>query len=232
MLFYTETSRETVTDKGGAELIVIKSDSLKRSNDSANRGETRGCDLVSRFYADVDRSFTAYCKNTLARQADRASAGRTDVGRTDVGRESFRPFAAVKKYTITLENEKYLSVVTDASFYNGEGNRKLRTAQNWDINSGLILSFYDIFNPKAEKKLVKLICEKLTELVVGGSRALFSDYERLTARHFRRENFCLTTEGLGIFFPEGALSAEERPFSVILKYLELEEGKFLKTTIN
>lgn len=154
--------------------------------------------INSRF-REQKANFCRYAAGTLYRQAvrDYRSAQAHDY--------PFRPYDAVMKYEVTLNQDCYLSAYRDRYEYTGgaHGNT-VRASDTFSLQSGRRFALSHFFSPGQNYRriLISEILLQAEEKMKQNPEIYFDNYEHLILKYFRSENFYLTPEGVAIYYQQ------------------------------
>ena len=158
------------------------------------------------FYKSLSSNYEKYCEKILSRKIENR---RKNI-------DSFRPYGEIMKYFISLNSERYISVVLDITHYDGYFNKCLRISHVWDTQKGIILPV-EFFLGKANlnvRKLRREICSLIYERVEKGGEEFHYTEGRIRrfAHRVNPENFFLVDGGIAFWLPVGTIAPESEGF--------------------
>ncbi len=161
----TECKKETLLAEDGSEKLKIN------ITYPTFAGRDKFSRSASDFYKRTADAFYDFAKNILSKKPSPPSG---------------QPMAAVLKATVMLESKKYLSVLTEASVFDGESqNAFSRSSQLWAKKECNLLRWSDVFTskalkafPNADRRLFYADKNGITVLNKDGS-ASFLSFEQL-----------------------------------------------------
>ena len=206
--------------KGGNMLIYTNSQAILLGNEYQKTYTLMSTDLLKLYvsYLQIDLNYNLQAKNRINKFYKREACQfirytATELRKTAIetylyAKENnypFFPYECIMKYTVTLNAACKLSTYTDKYQYTGgaHGNT-LRTAINWNLNTGSIIEMKDLFYkgedfvPRIIRQIIKLANEKLTQ----NPNIYFDNYKDLIVNNFNQNNFYLTPIGITIFYQQ------------------------------
>lgn len=157
---------------------------------------------INRRYQLIAKNFYTYVSTTLVKNAQKEYEGSIE---NDF---PFRPYDAVMKYTVTMNENCHLSTYFDRYEYTGgaHGNT-IRISDSWDLKTGKRIEMQDLFKPGYDYKeaVIKEIV-KLAEVEYEKNPYLYFDnYKELIAENFDEKNFNLKPKTLSVYFQQYAI---------------------------
>lgn len=117
----------------------------------------------------------------------------------------FHSFEAYMEYTITYNENGYLSLYVDKYEYTGgaHGNT-IRSSDTWELCTGTHIPLYCYFKPETNYKelLIKEIIRQADENMNSDAPPYFEDYRKLIVEYFNPSSYYLTPEGLAIYYQQ------------------------------
>lgn len=161
-------------------------------------------------------------KAAAAKVADvKAAAGKKSESTGHIGHAEAlaEPLGGVLKYAVTFENKRLVSILIDASIYDGKGQRKAaRLSQVWSKAEGRLLHFYDFFNRADREKILSLIHAEAESKAKLGLCEYKPHLESRIERYADFSNFYLVPGGYAFYFAPGELSDSHLPEVFITAY--------------
>ena len=117
----------------------------------------------------------------------------------------FHAYEAIMEYTITYNNNCFLSMYNDKyEFTGGAHGSTIRSSLTFDICSGQRLSLEDFFQPGFDYR--RLILDEITKQAnIKNSQepqVLFEDYKSLIIKTFDERSFNLSPQGITFYFQQ------------------------------
>ena len=147
------------------------------------------CKKLNSFYADAAQSYYNHLKSLfLKNKYDGAKCG------------------ASMNWYVSFLNEKVLSLLTDAYFFDGNVQRSVRLVHNWHLPDCTPLRARQVFavNRSAKQLYLDEICAKIS--AGEGGVHYGSDAEKRARRRFDFENFYLTPKGVAFYYDKTQLT--------------------------
>lgn len=117
----------------------------------------------------------------------------------------FHGFEAYMEYTITYNENGYLSLYVDKYEYTGgaHGNT-IRSSDTWELCTGTRIPLYCYFKPETNYKelLIKEIIRQADENMNSDVPPYFDDYRKLIVENFNPNSYYLTHEGMAIYYQQ------------------------------
>lgn len=114
-------------------------------------------------------------------------------------------YEIVTDYTVTYNEDAVLSLYFDQyEFSGGAHGNTIRSSQNWDLISCVILPLYYFYpnNPYFILEILKSIIEQIRIEIQEGVNQYFDDYCGLVVESFNPENYYLTEDSIAIYFQQ------------------------------
>ncbi len=116
----------------------------------------------------------------------------------------FRPYDAVLQYTVTYNENCYLSVYYDKYEYTGGAHGStLRTSDTYSLENGQrmpLSSFFPRGAPVRKILLEHILCQ--ADEIMQKEPIFFENYRELICKYFTPENYFLTPEGVAIYYQQ------------------------------
>ena len=162
------------------------------------RSRTAQKRINARYQVQATRFFN-YAASTLYRNAIREFR---DSIKNDF---PFRPYDAVMKYEVDMNENCRLSTFYDRYEYTGgaHGNT-VRASNTFDLKTGkeLLLNSFFAYGQNYRKLLLEQILVQADENVKENPRIYFEDYRTLIVKYFNAQSFFLTPEGISIYYQQ------------------------------
>jgi len=117
----------------------------------------------------------------------------------------FNPYEAYMEYTVTYNENCFLSVYVDKYEYTGgaHGNT-VRSSDTWELCSGTQLPLYSFF--KSGTNYNHVLTEEITKQaeynLKQNQHIYFDDYKSLILKSFNQQSFYLTSNGMVIYYQQ------------------------------
>ncbi|MBE6622685.1 MAG: hypothetical protein E7621_00620 [Ruminococcaceae bacterium] len=206
MTYKMVQNKETL-EKDGKDILFINISYPSFESEKRNTVTEK----LNDFYKKGAEEFEKYCKTKLF-----SSPGMQNI--------NFKCSALMHTY-IPYIDDKYMSVITSASFFDGKEKRKERFTDNWLLNEKYPqpLKASRIFptNRKAKKLYADEICSKI--MTSDGGFSYFPDAVFKAKRLFDENRFYLTARGVAFYYDEDVLfPAKEGIPSYVIGLNEME----------
>ena len=178
----------------------------------------RGAVRMGRYYARLAAVWYRRWTEAFYREACIACSDARENARP------FWPWRARLQGKETYEDDRLCSMWMEASERRGrEEGHVIRTAMTWSRKTGYPLPMADLFRHERgwRGQVLDRVREQLQPMREEGV-ILWKDAERLAAVRFSTSRFFLLPDGLGIYYPTGALGPNE---SGIIDFLLPLEGE-------
>lgn len=154
--------------------------------------------INNQIYMQVDEYYN-YVLNTLYLQAIDAykSSQENDY--------PFHPYEAVMKYTITYNDNCFLSLYRDKyEFTGGAHGSTIRESNTWELCTGESIYLYYLFGPYTDYTVMlqNYIINQAKENLNTTPDIYFDNYETLIVNTFNPKSFYLTPEGITIYYQQ------------------------------
>ena len=175
-------------------------------------------DRLNGYYEEALDGFYGFCKNKFSK--------------TLLQKKCCRKGGAVMKWYIPFANDSAMSVIVEASLYDGKTRLSERFISNWLLDGCVPLRSDDAFSVsrKAVRGYIEAIQSKIEKREGGFS--YYKNASSLALRAFRKDNFYLTPNGVAFYYPRGVLTdkSEKAPVFVI-PYESISGMKFASVNI-
>lgn len=173
-------------------------------------GTWKGLRAINRYYHRVAQVWRKRWEREVYVRACLDLAERRAQG------QSFRPWQASLTTQVTRQEVGLLSLIQDAAEQAGYDRPvTVRRGDTWSLETGTPRTMGSFFHGERrwKKRLLAQVEEEAMRRIAEGESLLDPDCAHRLRRLFDRENFCLTGEGMQVFFPMYALgpSAEGVP---------------------
>lgn len=158
---------------------------------------------IRRYYQLQLRAFLRYCEKWLLPQA--AAEYRAALAAS----APLPSFRAELRYEITYQDERFLSLYTQSREVTTPGQTLLtRRGDTWDLAAGYPVPLTAFFPPRSpwRRKILSVAAEEIRRQERAGIARYHEGWPRLLRRRFNPQNYCLTPEGLAVFFPMYAIA--------------------------
>jgi len=163
------------------------------------KDNTLSQEKINKRYQLIAKNFYTYVSVTLVKNAQKEYE---DSIKDDF---PFRPFDAVMKYTVTLNDYCHLSTYFDRYEYTGgaHGNTR-RSSDNWDLQTGKRVEMQDLFKPGTDYKksvieqIIKIADKEYTE----NPYIYFDNYKELIVKYFDPKSFNLNPKTLSVYYQQ------------------------------
>lgn len=117
----------------------------------------------------------------------------------------FHPYEAYMEYTITYNDNCFLSTYNDKyEFTGGAHGSTLRSSDTWELLSGTNLPLYSFFRPGTD--YVRLLTEEIIRQAEynynQNPNIYFDDYKNLITKNFNPRSYYLTPQGMVIYYQQ------------------------------
>lgn len=115
----------------------------------------------------------------------------------------FHGFQAIMEYTITYNDNCFLSYYNDKYEYTGGAHgMTIRSSNTFDLRTGTKIPLYCYFKKGTDYKglLTKEIIKQVNNQLQENPGIYFNNYAELIVTNFSEDNYFLTPEGLSIYF--------------------------------
>ncbi len=117
----------------------------------------------------------------------------------------FHSYEAYMVYTITYNDNCYLSLYTDKYEYTGgaHGNT-IRTSNTWELCTGQNIYLYCFFKPYTDytHMLIQEIIAQAEENLKENQFIYFEDYKNLIIKNFNPHSFYMSPDGITIYYQQ------------------------------
>ena len=117
----------------------------------------------------------------------------------------FNPYELNAVYTVTLNDEKYISLYLDIYTYTGGAHGStLRRSETWGKACGWLMQLQQFFGKQENcKNLLIANAARIAQAQIdSGQGQYFDDYEKLMRKNFSSCNFYLTDCGIVIYYQQ------------------------------
>ena len=117
----------------------------------------------------------------------------------------FRPYDAVMKYDVTLNQNCYLSTYHDRyEFTGGAHGNTVRTSDTFSLKSGkrLPLSCFFASDCNYRNSIISQVLKQAEENILENPNIYFDDYKHLILKYFSTENYYLTPQGIAVYYQQ------------------------------
>lgn len=143
--------------------------------------------------------YIEYATNTLYNQAMNTYADSLK------NNFPFRSYEAYMVYTITYNDNCFLSLYTDKYEYTGgaHGNT-IRTSNTWELCTGQNIYLYCFFKPYTDytHMLIQEIIAQAEENLKENPYIYFDDYKNLIIENFNPNSFYMSPDGITIYYQQ------------------------------
>ena len=167
-------------------------------------GTWRGLGRIDRFYRHVERDVRRYWAREVYLRACLELADRRACSRP------FRPWRVELDTQATFVGEGLISFRRELRERRGGDDLPLivRRGDVWSLTDGTPRTMSEFFPRRGWRKRVLAHLKRETRRrLAGGESLLDADCERKLARLFDPERFCLTEQGIEVFYPMCAVAA-------------------------
>ena len=174
------------------------------------KGAWKGINAINRYYNRVTQIWQTRWEREVYLRACLDFSNRREQGRP------FQPWQAQLTTQITRQEGELLSLIQDGTERAGYDRPvTVRRGDTWSLAQGAPRTLGSFF-PKErrwKKRVLEQVAEQITNRLAGGESLLDSDCLRKLRSAFDPASFCLTGEGVQVFFPMYTLgpSAEGIP---------------------
>jgi len=117
----------------------------------------------------------------------------------------FRQFEAYMEYTITYNQNGFLSLYIDKYEYTGGAHGStIRSSDTWELCTGAYVPLYCYFKPGTNYRelLIKEIISQADENMNTDIPPYFDNYKDLIMENFNPSSYYLTPEGMAIYYQQ------------------------------
>lgn len=117
----------------------------------------------------------------------------------------FRPYEAYMEYTITYNDNCFLSSYVDQyEFTGGAHGNTVRSSYTWELLSGRQLPIYSFFSPGTNymNLLIEEIMKQADYNIKQNPNIYFDDYKSLIIKNFNQNSYYLTPQGITIYYQQ------------------------------
>lgn len=117
----------------------------------------------------------------------------------------FNPYEAYMEYTVTYNENCFLSVYVDKyEFTGGAHGNTVRSSDTWELCSGMKLPLYCFFKPETNYRhlLTEEIIKQAEYNLNQNPNIYFDDYKSLILKNFNQNSFYLTPQGMVIYYQQ------------------------------
>lgn len=158
------------------------------------------------FYNSIAKNYLEFCEKKIIKKICRNKTANT----------SGKAFGEIMKFFITRNCDKYLSVVTEISHFNGYFTEKTRFSCVWEKTSSRIMPysyFLDMEGLNVRDIRKKVRDAIMSELESGSLQFGYTeDNIKRYASRVSPENYFLTESGIAFWFPPGTLAPKSEGF--------------------
>ena len=115
----------------------------------------------------------------------------------------FHPYEAIMEYTITYNDNCFLSYYNDQYTYTGGAHgMTIRNSNTFELIRGAVIPLYCYFRSGFNYRwlLIKEMIRQASDQLTDNPGIYFDDYEKLILNTFDEDHYFLTPEGLSIYF--------------------------------
>ena len=152
-----------------------------------------------RYYRLYARSFFRYCQMELFPQALQI------YRRCREQQQPFSPLQAQLRTTVTLQNERLLSLYTDLEENTDGPSFCIRRSDGWDLTRGYPLTLFQLFPGVKKRDLILQLRQQAQLREKAGVSCWREGWRQNLRRYFSPANFYLTGQELCFFYPMYAL---------------------------
>ena len=171
---------------------------------------------INSFYKKFAENYEKYCECRLFRK----------ILQSDFKKENFTPYGEIMNNIITYTDEKYISVLTDISHYDGYFIKRERMNHIWSVSKGVILPLNKfLLSPKSRKRIKNEVGKQIVEQLYNkiSNFSLTENSVKKYAFNVNTDNFFLCKNGIGFWFEPGTLAPESEGFpSFVIPYKKEE----------
>ena len=117
----------------------------------------------------------------------------------------FHGYEAYMEYTITYNDNCFLSLFTDKyEFTGGAHGNTIRTSNTWELCTGEHIYLYCFFNSHTDHKtlLTREIIKQAENNLVDNPGIYFDDYKDLIIKNFNPSSFFMSPNGITIYYQQ------------------------------
>lgn len=165
-------------------------------------GTWRGLEAINRYYSRVMQAWRGRWEREVYLGACLDLADRRAQGRP------FQPWQAEVNTKITRQEDGLLSLYQDGMERAGYDRPvAVRRGDTWSLGSGAPRTLASFFSKERrwKKYVLEQVEEQVRQRLAGGESLLDPDCVHRLRQVFEPEHFCLTGEGVQVFFPMYAL---------------------------
>ncbi len=154
---------------------------------------------MNRFYRNKAAAFQNYCETKLYPSAVQ------DYQYSVANGFPVRAYEALLVYEVMYNQDCFVSLYFDEyQFTGGAHGNTVRTSQTWNLETGCRISLQQLFPFTADYKKFVLgeINAQIAEQLQNAQGAYFDNYEQLVEATFHPCNFCLTQDGVAVYFQQ------------------------------
>lgn len=158
---------------------------------------------INRYYQRISDRWKSRWLGTLYPRAQEAARLARAASRP------FRPWSCALTCTLTRQTEDLLSLRLDiCERTDGTRTAAIRLGDTWSLPEGTPRALASFFPPHSRwrARILAELRRQIRARVQSGEALFADDWETLLPRRFDPERFCLTDEGLCVFFPLYAIA--------------------------
>lgn len=158
-----------------------------------------GKNVFNKYNKEKALTYENYVKTQLYRNAIELYKYNTENG------YSIMVYEIVTDYTVTYNEDAILSLYFDQyEFSGGAHGNTIRSSQNWDLASCIMLPLYYFYpnSPYFILDILKNITEQIRIQIEEGENQYFDDYSSLVLESFNPESYYLTKDSIAIYFQQ------------------------------
>lgn len=161
----------------------------------------KGGERFNRYYRSYARAFARYCEKELLPLI------REEYRQAVLSSGALPSYRVELHTTVTLQNDRLLSLFTDSVETGGRRRLVLRRADTWDLSSGFPLALSAFF-PRGgiRLKLIRAAEQQIRKEQEQGISCYDPHYRDGIRCQFNAQNFYLTAEGLCFFYQMYAIA--------------------------
>ncbi len=191
--------------------INIEYPTIKMSSEGNN------ITYINNFYQKLAESYSSYCE----KRANRINISSFITERS-------RYMGGVLKYIISHNNSDYLSIVCEASFFDGYFKTLSRITQTWRLQDGILLpcTYFIKKEGLTPQKVKKKVGDMITEKIKSNKPEFtYTDTSfKKYAYNVNPNNFFLCSNGLAFWFEPGTLAPHSEGFPTFVIPYKKEES--------
>lgn len=176
---------------------------------------------IWRYYQLQCRSYLRYCEKWLAPQA------RAEYDQALAASTALPHFRAELAYRVTWQDERFLSLCTQSREDCGGSTALTRRGDTWDLLQSCPVPLQSFFPPRSpwKRQVLSWLTEEVRRQIRAGAAQYHEDWRKALRRRFNPQNYCLTGEGLALFYPMYALAPASGGIpTFVIPYKDLGEG--------